>query len=132
MPTYEYVCRSCGEQLEVVQSFTDDALETCTACGGSLRKVFGNVGIVFKGSGFYKTDSRQTSSVRSGSSPEPTTGGGGAAGSDGPSGNGDKAPSGGSESDSKTASKPAEPSTPATSSPSSGTATSTKPVPAAS
>jgi len=58
MPTYEYRCKDCGDELEVVQSFTDDALTTCPNCGGNLRKVFGNVGITFKGSGFYKTDSR--------------------------------------------------------------------------
>jgi len=58
MPTYEYACRSCGEHVEVVQSFRDDPLTTCPACGGSLRKVFGSIGVVFKGSGFYKTDSR--------------------------------------------------------------------------
>jgi putative FmdB family regulatory protein len=63
MPTYEYVCRSCGEPLEAVQAFTDDALTTCPNCGGVLRKVFGNVGIVFKGSGFYKTDSRSSTSA---------------------------------------------------------------------
>src|SRR3984957_8901805 len=63
MPTYEYTCRACGEHLEVVQAFTDDALTVCPACGGELRKVFGSVGIVFKGSGFYKTDSRGTSAV---------------------------------------------------------------------
>ena len=68
MPTYEYACRSCGEQLEVVQSFTDDPLTTCGACGGPLRKVFGAVGISFKGSGFYKTDSRKGSSSSSGES----------------------------------------------------------------
>lgn len=62
MPTYEYRCKDCGRDLEVVQSFTDDALTTCEACGGSLRKVFGNVGIAFKGSGFYKNDSRGKSS----------------------------------------------------------------------
>ncbi len=61
MPTYEYVCRDCGQHLEVVQSFTDPALSKCELCGGSLRKVFGSVGIVFKGSGFYKTDSRSSS-----------------------------------------------------------------------
>jgi putative FmdB family regulatory protein len=60
MPTYEYACKSCGQHLEVVQSFTDDALTTCPACGGTLRKVFGNIGISFKGSGFYKNDSRST------------------------------------------------------------------------
>ena len=58
MPTYEYRCRACGDELEVVQSFTDDALTTCEACGGALRKVFGSVGISFKGTGFYKNDSR--------------------------------------------------------------------------
>ena len=58
MPTYDYRCKSCGHELEVVQSFTDDALTTCEVCGGDLRKVFGSVGISFKGSGFYKNDSR--------------------------------------------------------------------------
>ncbi|HEX2191840.1 MAG TPA: FmdB family zinc ribbon protein [Acidimicrobiales bacterium] len=58
MPTYEYACKACGEHLEVVQSFKDDALTTCPACGGPLRKVFGSIGIAFKGSGFYRTDSR--------------------------------------------------------------------------
>jgi putative FmdB family regulatory protein len=63
VPTYEYRCKDCGQELEVVQSFTDDALTTCEACGGSLRKVFGNVGISFKGSGFYKNDSRGKSTA---------------------------------------------------------------------
>lgn len=58
MPTYEYSCGSCGEHLEVVQSFKDEPLTECPHCGGALRKVFGSIGIVFKGSGFYKTDSR--------------------------------------------------------------------------
>ena len=61
MPTYEYRCKDCGEDLEVVQSFTDDALTVCPSCGGTLRKVFGNIGVSFKGSGFYKTDSRSSS-----------------------------------------------------------------------
>ncbi len=60
MPTYEYACKQCGEHLDVVQKFTDDALTTCSSCGGSLRKVFGNIGISFKGSGFYKNDSRSS------------------------------------------------------------------------
>ena len=60
MPTYEYACTSCGEHLEVVQSFKDDPLTTCANCSGSLRKVFSPIGVVFKGSGFYKTDSRDT------------------------------------------------------------------------
>ena len=58
MPTYQYACTACGEGLEVVQKFSDDALTECPACGGSLRKVFSAVGIVFKGSGFYRNDSR--------------------------------------------------------------------------
>jgi putative FmdB family regulatory protein len=61
MPTYEYKCRDCGHQLEVVQSFTDDALTKCPSCRKkALRKVFSPVGIAFKGSGFYKTDSRSS------------------------------------------------------------------------
>jgi putative FmdB family regulatory protein len=60
VPTYQYTCTECGEQVEVVQKFTDDALTVCTACGGRLRKVFSPVGIVFKGSGFYRNDSRKS------------------------------------------------------------------------
>ena len=62
MPTYEYRCKDCGDELEVVQSFHDDAPTVCPSCGGNLRKVFGNIGITFKGSGFYKTDSRNGAS----------------------------------------------------------------------
>lgn len=62
MPTYEYRCKDCGHQFEVQQAFTDDALTECPDCKGALKKVFGNVGITFKGSGFYKTDSRSGSS----------------------------------------------------------------------
>jgi putative FmdB family regulatory protein len=58
MPLYEYACKSCGQHLEVAQSFKDEPLTTCPACGGPLRKVFGSIGISFKGSGFYRTDSR--------------------------------------------------------------------------
>ena len=60
MPTYQYACTACGERLEAVQSFTDAPLSECPACSGALRKVFSAVGVVFKGSGFYKTDSRTT------------------------------------------------------------------------
>lgn len=63
MPTYEYECQACHERLEAVQKFSDPALTTCEKCGGELRKVFSAVGIVFKGSGFYKTDSRGSSSA---------------------------------------------------------------------
>ena len=58
MPTYEYACTACGHRLEAVQKFTDDSLTECPECGGKLRKVFGAPGIVLKGSGFYKTDTR--------------------------------------------------------------------------
>jgi putative FmdB family regulatory protein len=58
MPTYEYACTECGEHIEVVQSMSDAPLSTCAICGGRLRKVFSPIGIVFKGSGFYRTDSR--------------------------------------------------------------------------
>jgi putative FmdB family regulatory protein len=60
MPTYEYACRDCGRHFEVVQSFSDAPLTKCPSCGGTLKKVFSPVGIVLKGSGFYKTDSRST------------------------------------------------------------------------
>jgi putative FmdB family regulatory protein len=68
MPTYEYACKSCGEHLEVVQSFKDDPLRVCPNCDGELRKVFSPIGITFKGSGFYKNDSRSSSSSSSKSS----------------------------------------------------------------
>jgi putative FmdB family regulatory protein len=58
VPTYQYACTTCGHQLEAVQSFADEPLTECPACEGRLRKLFGSVGIVFKGSGFYRTDSR--------------------------------------------------------------------------
>jgi putative FmdB family regulatory protein len=61
VPTYQYTCTDCGEPVEAVQKFTDEPLSVCAACGGRLRKVFSPVGIVFKGSGFYRTDSRNGS-----------------------------------------------------------------------
>lgn len=120
MPTYEYACRDCGRSLDVAQSFTDEALTECPTCGGSLRKVFGSVGISFKGSGFYKTDSRSSAGKAGGvksevaasttsssdggssdggssdkaSSPSPATPGGGSAPSTPSSGSGDKTSSG--------------------------------------
>ena len=63
MPTYQYACTECGDRSEVVQRFSDDPLTVCSVCGGKLRKVFSPVGIVFKGSGFYRTDSRNGSST---------------------------------------------------------------------
>jgi putative FmdB family regulatory protein len=59
VPTYSYACTECGNRFDVVQAFTDDALTTCEQCSGRLRKLFNSVGVVFKGSGFYRTDSRE-------------------------------------------------------------------------
>ncbi|OBK95811.1 FmdB family transcriptional regulator [Mycobacterium asiaticum] len=60
MPTYSYACTECGHRFDKVQAFTDDALTTCEQCSGRLRKLFNSVGVVFKGSGFYRTDSRES------------------------------------------------------------------------
>ena len=79
MPTYEYACKQCGEHLEVVQKFTDDALTSCPTCSGPLRKVFGTIGISFKGSGFYKNDSRVAGN---GKKTESAAGEGGSSGGD--------------------------------------------------
>ncbi|MFI6102316.1 FmdB family zinc ribbon protein [Lentzea sp. NPDC051213] len=62
MPTYQYACTACEHRFEAVQSFSDSSLTECPECAGKLRKLFGAVGVVFKGSGFYRTDSRSTSS----------------------------------------------------------------------
>lgn len=61
MPTYSYACTECDHRFDAVQAFTDDALSTCPQCSGRLRKLFNSVGVVFKGSGFYRTDSREAS-----------------------------------------------------------------------
>ncbi len=99
MPTYEYACTDCGDRLEIVQSFSDDPLTVCLACNGKLRKVFSPVGIVFKGSGFYRTDSRN-GNVPAGSSSAKS-------GSDGSSGESSASPEGaGGKSESKAESKP--------------------------
>ncbi|WP_229068003.1 FmdB family zinc ribbon protein [Actinoplanes sp. DH11] len=75
MPTYQYACTECGEQLEAVQSFSDPALTECPNCQGKLRKVFNSVGVVFKGSGFYRNDSRSgnVSAEKSGTPSTPAT-----------------------------------------------------------
>jgi len=73
VPTYQYQCTECGEGLEAVQKFTDDALTECPACQGRLKKVFSAVGIVFKGSGFYRNDSRGSSSSSSPASSKSST-----------------------------------------------------------
>lgn len=84
MPTYAYACKDCGHAFDVQQSFSDDSLTTCPECGGSLRKQFGAVGVVFKGSGFYKTDSRESgkNATASSSSPGKDTSSSGASGND--------------------------------------------------
>ncbi len=98
MPTYEYACRDCGEHLEVVQSFKDDALTVCPNCQGDLRKVFSAAGIIFKGSGWHIKDygGSKTSSSTTGT-----------AGGDSGSGSGDTSSSG-SSSDSSSSSTSAE------------------------
>lgn len=73
MPTYQYQCTECGEGLEAVQKFSDDALTECPSCGGRLKKVFSAVGIVFKGSGFYRNDSRGSSSSSSPAASKPSS-----------------------------------------------------------
>jgi putative FmdB family regulatory protein len=96
VPTYQYVCTACGHQLEAVQSFADEPLTECPSCEGRLRKVFNSVGIVFKGSGFYRTDSRSNGSDSSPAvtpaattgSGESTSGGSGTGSTNGGSGNG--------------------------------------------
>ena len=75
MPTYEYLCKSCGKRLEVQQRFSDESLTECPYCEGPLRKIFGSVGIAFKGSGFYKTDSRSSSKSSSSASATSSEGG---------------------------------------------------------
>ena len=73
MPTYQYRCKECEHEIEIVQSFTDEPLTECSECGGPLKKVYGNVGISFKGSGFYKTDSRGGSGSKKKSSSSDST-----------------------------------------------------------
>ncbi|MCX3286863.1 MULTISPECIES: FmdB family zinc ribbon protein [Streptomyces] len=82
MPTYQYQCTECGEGLEAVQKFTDDALTECPNCNGRLKKVFSAVGIVFKGSGFYRNDSRGSSSSSSPAAKSSSTSSSGSSSSD--------------------------------------------------
>ena len=107
MPTYEYACAECGERLEAVQKFSDDPLTECPACQGRLRKVFSPVGIVFKGSGFYRTDSRSSSSVNGSSANGSSSSSESSAASEKSSG-ADAKPSGSDSGSSGTDSKPAK------------------------
>lgn len=104
MPTYEYECTACGQHMEVFQRFSEDALTTCGVCGGTLRKVFHPAGIVFKGSGFYATDSRAPAKTGSGSKKD-SDGGSSSSSSDSASGPSSDAPSGSSTSDKGSSSK---------------------------
>jgi putative FmdB family regulatory protein len=102
VPTYQYACTDCGERLEAVQKFSDDPLTVCSACGGRLRKVYSPVGIVFKGSGFYRTDSRadrkgsESAAAKSNGSPDSkkSDSSGDSSGSSGDKASGDKASGG--------------------------------------
>jgi putative FmdB family regulatory protein len=128
VPVYQYACTACGEQLEVRQSFTDDALTVCPVCEGRLRKVLSAVGVVFKGSGFYRTDSR------AGSNGSGESGGSGGSGESGTASepaaksasNGSSGGSGGSDSSSSSSSDGSS-----TSSTTSSSSSSSKPAPAA-
>ena len=111
MPTYQYSCNDCGHFFEIVQSFSDDSLTVCPECGGRLRKVFNAVGVVFKGSGFYRTDSR-TQKAEAGASSE----GSASNGSSDSKGGSDGGSSTGSESGSGKSSKSADKSSGASSS----------------
>jgi putative FmdB family regulatory protein len=107
VPTYSYACTECGNRFDVVQAFTDDALTTCEQCSGRLRKLFNSVGVVFKGSGFYRTDSREAakSSTNGSAKTSASSGTDGSSSSD-KSGSSEKSSSSSDKSDS-TASKSA-------------------------
>jgi len=103
VPTYQYTCTDCGDAVEAVQKFTDAPLTECVACGGRLRKVFSPVGIVFKGSGFYRTDSRNGSSASAPAKEKEK------ASSDSSPASSESSSAGSNGSDSKPAAKKAEP-----------------------
>jgi putative FmdB family regulatory protein len=107
VPTYQYACTECDHAFEQFQSFTDDALTVCPECEGRLRKVFNAVGVVFKGSGFYRTDSRASNGASSGSSNGSSSNGSSSSGS----------PSNGSKSESSSSSSSSDSSSSGTSTP---------------
>jgi len=104
VPTYSYACTECGDRFDAVQAFSDSALTTCAKCNGRLRKLFGNVGVVFKGSGFYRTDSRDSakSSAKSSSSSSDGSGSESTSGSSSSSASSEKSSSNGSSASSTT------------------------------
>ncbi|QIS22857.1 FmdB family zinc ribbon protein [Nocardia terpenica] len=103
MPTYSYQCTQCGDKFDIVQSFSDDALTTCEKCDGKLRKLFNSVGIVFKGSGFYRTDSRNGSATAS-EPAKPSSSANGSSGSESSSGSSGSSSTSSTSSSSSTAS----------------------------
>jgi putative FmdB family regulatory protein len=113
VPTYSYACTECDNRFDVVQAFTDDSLTTCEQCSGRLRKLFNSVGVVFKGSGFYRTDSRESAkSATNGSAATSSSSGTEGSSSADKSGSSEKSSSSGDKSDStkksdSTTSKPA-------------------------
>ncbi|WHP18862.1 FmdB family zinc ribbon protein [Cellulomonas sp. ES6] len=107
MPTYSYTCTECGHAFDIHQSFSDAALTECPSCGGRLRKVFSAVGVVFKGSGFYRTDSRSGRTSGSSSSSSSSTTSSGNSSSGGSSSGGSSSTSTSSTSSSSSAAKPA-------------------------
>jgi putative FmdB family regulatory protein len=111
VPTYSYQCTECADRFDVVQAFTDDALTKCEKCDGRLRKLFGSVGVVFKGSGFYRTDSRESGKKSTSSSNGSSTSESGTS-----SGSGESKPSSSSEKSAKSdkSSSSSSSSTPAT------------------
>ena len=118
MPTYSYACTECDDRFDAVQAFSDDSLTTCTKCNGRLRKLFNSVGVVFKGSGFYRTDSREgskstTTSSSSGSESGSSSGSGEKSSGSSDKGAGDKGSSSKGSSDKSSGSSDSKSSTPA-------------------
>lgn len=121
MPTYAYACTECGHAFDAVQKFTDDALTTCPECGGRLRKVYGSIGVSFKGSGFYRNDSRAASGT-GGASSEPRSDAGKKDGATSDGGTKDAKKDGAKKDAGSAASTPSAPASSTSSSSSSGTA----------
>jgi putative FmdB family regulatory protein len=101
MPTYAYACKSCGHRFDAVQSFADPSLTECPECGGELRKEYGQIGVTFNGSGFYRTDSRAADKKSSGSSDSGSSGGSTSSSSTSGSSGGSSAGSASSKSEAK-------------------------------
>jgi putative FmdB family regulatory protein len=107
VPTYSYACTECGDRFDAVQAFSDSALTTCAKCNGRLRKLFGNVGVVFKGSGFYRNDSRDSAKSSAKSSSSSSTSSNGSGSSESTSSSSSEKPSSNGSSSSSTSSAPA-------------------------